>query len=67
MIPGEAFKVGAEDMDIIAAYRGERRKSTDSIWWYAQRYCNSAFNVAQAAIKKAREESKDDKQGNEGI
>lgn len=62
MIPGEAFKLGADDLDTIAAYRGVSRKNTDSIWWYAQRYCNSAYTIAQAAIKKARESSRKDKE-----
>ncbi len=61
MFHGDSFKLDAADLDVIAAYKGESRKNTDSIWWYAQRYCNSAYTIALAAINRSRTSNGKDK------
>lgn len=50
----DSFKLTADDLDVIMAYRNVKRSNTDSIWWYAQRYVNSAYTIALAAINRAR-------------
>ncbi len=54
----DSFKLTADDLDVIMAYRNVKRSNTDSIWWYAQRYVNSAYTIALAAINKARTNTK---------
>lgn len=54
----DSFKLTADDLDVIMAYRNVKRNNTDSIWWYAQRYVNSAYTIALAAINKARTNTK---------
>lgn len=55
----DSFKLTADDLDVIMAYRNVKRSNTDSIWWYAQRYVNSAYTIALAAINKARINTKE--------
>lgn len=50
----DSFKLTTDDLDVIMAYRNVKRSNTDSIWWYAQRYVNSAYTIALAAINRAR-------------
>ncbi len=50
----DSFKLTADDLDVIMAYRNVKRSNTDSIWWYAQRYVNSAYTITLAAINRAR-------------
>lgn len=54
----DSFKLTADDLDVIMAYRNVKRSNTDSIWWYAQRYVNSAYTIALAAINRAKTNTK---------
>lgn len=49
----DCFAVDFDDMDTIQKYQGVSTIK-HSIWWYVQRYNNSAYNIAKEAINRAR-------------